>query len=395
MGRRDHLVEREERVVLLCRLLLEHVERRARHMAALDGALEVRLHDQPAPRAVHDADARLGFGQRIGVDDPPRLVRERDVQGDDVGVAEQLVHRRQRHAERGGTVRCEVGVEGDDPHSEPLGEGRDDGADGAAAHDSERLVAKLDAHEAATLPTAVAGGAVGLRNSSRKRAHHGDSVLGRGHGIAVGRVHDHDAALGRGVYVDVIDAGARPAHDLEPDRLRQQIRGHSGRGADDEALVVADDFRQRRGREPRSHADLDAALGERLHGDLADLVCYQDSRHRVRSPASGGSARSLPAHLVPGPIEPRCQRFEIAALDRAAAPDAKPRRGGPVGLDIIRGVLRLQQRAHQLDCVPLLVGAEAVEPGIDDAEAHRCAGAGLRRLPQGSRSIRARRPMNR
>ena len=158
------------------------------------------------------------------------------MQRDDVGFAEQLVHRRQRHTEGGGAVRREVGVEGDDPHPEPLGEGRDDGADGAATHDTERLVAQLDAHEAAALPAALAGGAVSLRDSTRQRAHHGDGVLGRSDGIAVGRVHDHDAALGGRVHVDVVDPGAGAAHDLEPSGPVHQLRGHSGRGADDKAL---------------------------------------------------------------------------------------------------------------------------------------------------------------
>ena len=324
--RRDHLVPGEERVVLLRGLLLEHVERGTCHMAALDGAHQGRLHDQPAPRAVHDADAGPGPGQRIGVDDPPRLVRERDVQGDDVGLAEQLVHRRQCHAEGGGAVRREVGVEGDDPHLEPLGKGRDDGADGAAADDSERLVAQLHTHEATALPAALAGGAVGLRDAPRQRAHHRDGVLGGGHGIAVGRVHDHDAALGRGVYVDIVDAGARAAHDLEPARLRQQIRGHLGRGANHEALVVSDDLGQCLGREARLHADLDAALGERLHGDLAHLICDQDSRHCLRIPA--GRISPLPA----GAPRPRPNRATVSALrDRRVAPCRRSRCEAPAG----------------------------------------------------------------
>ena len=80
MGGRDHLVERKERVCP-CRLLFEHVERGTGHVAALDGALQVGLHDEPAARAVHDAHTRPGLGESISVDDPPRLVRQRHVQG--------------------------------------------------------------------------------------------------------------------------------------------------------------------------------------------------------------------------------------------------------------------------------------------------------------------------
>ena len=228
VGRRNDLVQGEERIVPR-RLLLEHVERGTGHVAALDGDLEVRLHDQPAARAVHDAHAGLGLGERIGVDGPPRLVRERHVQGDDVGIAEQLVHCHQRHAEGGRALRRQIGIAGDDPHPEPLGEGGDNGADRAAADDAEGLVAKLDAHEAAALPPALARGSVGLRDAPRKRAHHRDGVLGCGHGVSVGRVHDHDAALGRRIHIDVVDSGAGAADDLEPGRPFQQLRGHFGR----------------------------------------------------------------------------------------------------------------------------------------------------------------------
>ena len=48
-----------------------------------------------------------------------------------------------------------------------------------------------------------------------KREHHGDRMLGRGDRISVGRIHDHDAPLGSGGQVDVIDADPGAADDFE------------------------------------------------------------------------------------------------------------------------------------------------------------------------------------
>jgi hypothetical protein len=60
--------------------------------------------------------------------------------------------------------------------------------------------------------------AIGLRDLAGEREHHRDGVLGGGDGVAEGRVHHHDAARGGGGDVDVVDADAGAADDLEPRR---------------------------------------------------------------------------------------------------------------------------------------------------------------------------------
>ena len=91
----------------------------------------------------------------------------------------------------------------------------DDRADIAAADDAERLVEELDAHEAVLLPLAGMGRGVGFGDLAGERHHQRDRMLGGGDGIAEGRVHDDDAARGGGRDVDIVDADAGAADDLE------------------------------------------------------------------------------------------------------------------------------------------------------------------------------------
>ena len=83
---------------------------------------------------------------------------------------------------------------------------------------------------------------VGLGDAARERQHQGDGVLGGGDVVAAGRVHDDDAALGRGVDVDVVDADAGAADHLEILRRVDQLRGDLGAAADHPAVVVGADF---------------------------------------------------------------------------------------------------------------------------------------------------------
>ena len=56
-------------------------------------------------------------------------------------------------------------------------------------------------------------------SEARQRQHESEGVLGDGDRIAAGRVHDHDAALGGGIEIDVIDAHARASDDAQLGRL--------------------------------------------------------------------------------------------------------------------------------------------------------------------------------
>ena len=111
-----------------------------------------------------------------------------------------------------------------------------------SADDAERLVADLGAGELGALPLAGAQRRVGLRDLARQREHQRDRVLGGGDVVAAGRVHHHDAALGRGRDVDVVDADAGAADDLQlavPASMMSAVTLRAA--ADDQRVVFADD----------------------------------------------------------------------------------------------------------------------------------------------------------
>ena len=70
------------------RLLAPHVDRGARHVPRLERGEQIALVDDAAARAVDDAHARLHQGDLAGAEHALRLVGERHVHGDDVGLGE-------------------------------------------------------------------------------------------------------------------------------------------------------------------------------------------------------------------------------------------------------------------------------------------------------------------
>ena len=89
-------------------------------------------------------------------------------------------------------------------------------------------------------------------------------MLGRGDGIAERRVHHDDAVRGRRLDVDIVDADAGAAHDLELLGLGQHLGRHLGRRADRQAFVVADDGAQLGRLQAGLEIDVAAALGKDL-----------------------------------------------------------------------------------------------------------------------------------
>ncbi len=149
------------------------------------------------------------------VDDVARRVGQRRVQGDEIGAGEQFVERYPLDPELDRPFGRQERVVGDHLHLEALRPVGDDRADIAAADDAERLAAELDPHEARLFPFAGLGRAVGGGDLAGQRKHHRDRVLGGGDRVAVGRVHDDDAALGRRRDIDIVDADPGAADHLE------------------------------------------------------------------------------------------------------------------------------------------------------------------------------------
>ena len=371
MRRGDEIVAAEQRV-LPRRLLDEHIDRGAGDLAAVERGGEVLLDDEPAARAVDDAHAALHLRDRRGVDDVAGRVGQRRVQRDEIGAAQQLVERDALDAEFDGAFRRQERVVGDDAHLQPLRAVGDDRADIAAADDAERLAGQLDPHEARFLPLAGLRRAIGGRDLAGQREHHRDRVLGGGDRVAVGRVHDDDAALGRRRHVDIVDADAGAPDDFQRVRGGEQLGRDLGRRAHRQPVITGDAAAQFGRIEPGRDIGFDAARPENFDRARAESVGDQHLRHLqllefsyheghkgTRRYAKDVSSPSCPlrafvrcgikrhaafggvALLFPGPVEPRQQRLDIAALDGRAGPDADARRRGAVAGEIVAGAFGL------------------------------------------------------
>ena len=62
---------------------------------------------------------------------------------------------------------------------------------------------------------------------------------GRG-GIRIGRIQDHDAALGGSGHIDVVDADTCAADDFQPSTGRNNGRGDASLGAYNDAIIFPD-----------------------------------------------------------------------------------------------------------------------------------------------------------
>src|SRR5688572_25309568 len=139
MGRDQGFRVRDERLVRGRGLLGQHVEGGALEAAGIERRHHVvDLHDA-APRGVHQEGSHVQEPQHAGVDHAARLVVERHVQRDDVGLAEQLLPR--HPPDVGGEVAVdEVGVAGDHCAEDVARDVRHALADAAEAEDAEREV---------------------------------------------------------------------------------------------------------------------------------------------------------------------------------------------------------------------------------------------------------------
>ena len=100
------------------------------------------------------------------------------------------------------------------------------------------------------------------------------------HHVEADAGHHHDAALGSRRDVDIVDADAGAADDLEVGRSSNQLFRRLGGGTDGETIIIADDF----GElflvlaELRLEIHFNAAITEDLDGGFRQFVGYENAR---------------------------------------------------------------------------------------------------------------------
>ena len=146
-------------------------------------------------------------------------------------------------------------------------------ADAAEAEHTEGLATQLYAALAplALLPAAGLEVGVSLRDVARARHDESDGGSRRREHIALRRVDDDDAALGGFFDVDVVDAYSCTSHDAQLDAGLNDLGGHLGGRANDQAVVIGDTLQQLVGIPRRAvvHAEtLGFEVGDALEGEL-------------------------------------------------------------------------------------------------------------------------------
>ena len=268
------VLELEQRAVG-ARLLGEHVEPGGADAALLEGVVERLLVDDAAARGVDEHEVGAGLGELVLADEPEGLRGLRQVHRHEVGLLDELLEGHQAHAHLGGTAGLHVGVVGDDPHPEGAQPLRDEHADAAEADDADGLLVELDAGVPAALPLAVLQRLAGRADVAGRREHEGDRELGRGDDVGGRGVDDHDAALRRGLDVDVVEPDAGAGHDREPLGGGERLGVHLRRRPDEERVDVDDRGEELVAVGPVAVPDLEVRA-QRVEGRGAQLFGDQD-----------------------------------------------------------------------------------------------------------------------
>ena len=140
----------------------------------------------------------------------------------------------------GGPGRLDVRVVGDQAGAEGGHPLREEHADAAEPDHADGLALQISTpvylerfHSPAFSDGAGGGGVAGDGEQQR------DGLLGGGDDVRGGRVDDHDAAGGRGGYLDVVQSDAGPGDDLQPRRGRDGLGVDLGGAAYDDRVASA------------------------------------------------------------------------------------------------------------------------------------------------------------
>ena len=209
----DHVVELEQRVVLVDGLGVPDVDAGAGDLVVLERVVEGLLVDDAASAGGDQISRRLHHCQLFGADDASGFGTEGRVNGDVVGLHD-LFERGEADAGGLGHGGVLVGVVGDDVESEGLGADGGLLGDVSEGDESEGLaVERAGGSERDAL--AGAGGVVVGDQLAVEGEEQRDGVRGDLVDAVVGDVADDDVVVDGGLPVDVVEADAVADDDLE------------------------------------------------------------------------------------------------------------------------------------------------------------------------------------
>ena len=124
---------------------------------------------------------------------PFGLRREADVEGEEVGVGEDVLYRDEGDIVLARDHGGDEGIVADELHAEGAGAAGDLEADAAEADDAEGLATELGALERLLVPLARVQAGVGVGDLAGHGDHEAEGELGDSDGVGAGGVHDDNA----------------------------------------------------------------------------------------------------------------------------------------------------------------------------------------------------------
>lgn len=184
-------------------------------MSGAQRGLQRGFFHQFAAGTVHQPHAGLHLGDGLGIDQAGRLVRQRKVQRDVIGLGVEVVNRHERDAEFLGACGRKIRIATDDSHAEGLRPPRRFGSDSAETNDAENLARQFGALQILLVPLAGASGLVGAGDVTCHGNHQPEREFRDRNRTGTRSVHHHDAAPGCNLHVDVVYANSGATNDAD------------------------------------------------------------------------------------------------------------------------------------------------------------------------------------
>ena len=217
MGGQRDVLHAQHRIVVRRRFLLQHVERGMRDPAFLQRLDQRFLVHGGAAAGVDEDRGLLHLPEMLFAEHVVHLGPRRRMHRDEVGLRQHFGQGRRDHAVVGNQRFLDEGIVGHHPQAERRGAFGHRARHPAERDEAERLSHQprnLQQRRAALGPAAGAHHLVLLDQAAKagQQQHHG--VVGDFLDEGVGNVGDGNAARGRGLDVDAVDADAAERDDL-------------------------------------------------------------------------------------------------------------------------------------------------------------------------------------
>ena len=235
--------------------------------------------DQPEPG--------LGVGQKFLADEAGRLGGLGDMNGEEIGLADQVVQGHQFGSHRSRPLGGQVRVISNEPHPEGQGPLRDQRSDPAEADDPEGLAVDLYAFPAGPFPAARLQRRVRLGDIARLRQQESHGVLGGGEDVRLRGVDHHHPPSGGSGDVHIVEADPRPTDYQQLAPRRQDLVIDLGGRPDYERRRARDSLEEVPVRQAQPDVDMVARLSQEVEAGLGDFLGHQDAGHGGHGPTKG------------------------------------------------------------------------------------------------------------